>query len=102
MTAPFTPPLPAEPIEPWISLAWQLGVSAFAAVVAMLLAFVAIVLLVEVYDEWVGAPRPPAVWRRAWCWVTGRHQHARPGSPLLSTTCHRCGAAAAPDQEAAR
>lgn len=100
--APYAPPLPAEPIDPWISLAWQLAVSAFAAGLAMALAFVAIVVLIEVYDEWIGAPRPPAWWRRPWCLAVGGHRLGRPGSALLSSTCLRCGAAAPPDREAAR
>jgi len=104
VTAALSPPLPAEPIEPWISLAWQLAMSAFAAGIAMALAFIVIVVLIEIYDEWIGAPRPPAWWRRPWCLAVGAHRHDRPGSALLSSTCVRCGAAADRDrdQEAAR
>lgn len=100
MTA--TAPYPPEPSEPWVSLAWQLALSAFAAGVAMALAFVVIVLLIEIYDEWIGAPRPAAWWRRPWCWAVGGHRHDRTGSPLLSSSCVRCGAARAPDREGAR
>lgn len=83
--------LPAEPIEPWISLAWQLAVTTGMAVAAMVTAFVVIVVLIETYDEWIGAPRPPAFWRRPWCWVFG---HDRGGQ-----ACRRCGETSA---EAAR
>lgn len=91
------------PIEPWVSLAWALAHAVGAGLLAMLATWIAIVLLIEIYDEWIGAPRPPAVWRRPWCWVVGghAHTHARPAgaragdAPLASSTCLRCGAAGA-------
>lgn len=91
MTA--APVFPPEPIEPWVSLAWQLGVSAFAGLVAMLLAWIVIVLLLEIYDEWIGGPRPPALWRRPWCTLVGHDDRPRGPAAVVSSTCRRCGAA---------
>lgn len=73
---------------PTLVFAWQLAVSAFAAVVAMALAFAAIVAAVEIYDGAIGAPRPPAFWRRPWCWAFGHDDAGRAG---LRVSCRRCG-----------
>lgn len=78
--------------QPTLVFLWQMAASAGAALLAMALAFAAIVAAVEVYDGAIGAPRPPAFWRRPWCWAfghddAGRAHRAEP----LRLTCRRCG-----------
>lgn len=83
-------PVPAEPIEPWITLAMTLGQASLAAALAMFVGWLVIAVLVEVYDEAIGAPRPPAWWRRPWCWVFG-HADSRADN-FGAYRCTRCGA----------
>ena len=76
--------------QPTLVFAGQLAVSAAAGLLAMAVAFIAIVVLVELYDGAIGAPRPPAFWRRPWCWAFGHDDRARAG---LRVSCRRCGVA---------
>lgn len=73
--------------QPALVSAGQLAASAAAGLVAMAVAFVFIVVMIELYDAAIGAYRPPAVWRRPWCWAFGHDDRGRAG---LRVTCRRC------------
>jgi hypothetical protein len=81
--------------QPTLVFAWQLAASAAAGLIAMALAFVVIIVLVEVYDVAIRAPRPPAVWRRPWCWSFGHDDKGRAG---LRVSCRRCGSSVPTDR----
>jgi len=69
----------------------QVGASALAGVIAMAVAFLVILILVEIYDHFAGTWGPPAVWRRPICWLLGHVDH-RHGDEVADApaSCDRC------------
>lgn len=75
-----------QPLAPTLA---DLAASAAAGLIAMAVAFVAILVTIELYDLVVGARSRPAPHRRLFCWIAG-HDDAPTQPGGLAPGCRRC------------